>query len=117
MRDGTSSRREVLQSALVGGAVAMTTGHAAIASDAASTRPANAPPPSELDEATFVSLQAGMASGKYTSRKLVEHYLERLAAIDRQGPCLRQVIETNPDALAIAEQLDAERKTSGPRGP
>jgi amidase len=95
----------------------MTSGHAAIASDAPAGGSGHAPAPSEFDEATFASLQAGMASGKYTSRGLVEHYLERLAAVDRQGPCLRQVIETNPDAIAIAEALDAERKAKGPRGP
>src|SRR5262249_36248578 len=38
-------------------------------------------------------------------------------AFDRQGPALRSVIETNPDALAIADRLDAERKSKGPRGP
>jgi amidase len=119
MRDAPTSRREVLQSALISGAIAMTTGPAAAAtaSDAPSRAPAPAPPPSEFDEITIASLQAGMASGKYTSRGLVEHYLQRLEAIDRRGPCLRQVIETNPDALAAADALDAERKAKGPRGP
>src|SRR5947208_17025171 len=117
MRDAPTSRREVLQSALISGAIAMTTGHAVTASGAPSGAPGQAPPPSELDEVTISSLQAGMISGKYTSRVLVERYLERLAAIDHQGPGLRQVIETNPDALATADALDAERKARGPRGP
>src|SRR5439155_11715219 len=44
-------------------------------------------------------------------------YLSRIEAFDRQGPALRSVIETNPDALAIADRLDAERRSRGPRGP
>jgi len=58
-----------------------------------------------------------MASGQDTARSLVEKYLARIEAIDRQGPALRSVLETNPDALAIADRLDAERKSRGPRGP
>ena len=58
-----------------------------------------------------------MTSGRYTSRRLVELYLQRIAQIDAEGPRLRSVIETNPDALAIADALDAERKAKGPRGP
>ena len=52
-----------------------------------------------------------------TSRAAVERYLERIEAIDRSGPSLNSVIEINPDALAIADQLDQERRSGGPRGP
>jgi amidase len=58
-----------------------------------------------------------MQSGRETARSLVEKYLARIEAIDRQGPVLRSVIETNPDALMIADALDAERQARGPRGP
>src|SRR5262245_42563640 len=58
-----------------------------------------------------------MTTGLYTSHRLVQLYLQRIAQIDAAGPRLRAVIETNPDALAIADALDAERKTKGPRGP
>ena len=79
------------------------------------------PPPStpefELNELSVAQLQDGMTSGRYTSRRLVELYLQRIAQIDAEGPRLRSVIETNPDALAIADALDAERKAKGPRGP
>jgi amidase len=77
------------------------------------------PPPSgfELNELTVAQLQEGMTAGRYTSRRLVELYLQRIAAIDKAGPNLRALIETNPDALAIADALDAERKAKGPRGP
>ena len=50
-----------------------------------------------------------MASGERTARSVTEAYLARIAAIDRQGPTLRSVIETNPDALDIADALDRER--------
>ncbi len=74
-------------------------------------------PPFELDEATVADLQKRMAAGETSARRLAEAYLARIAALDRQGPELRSVIETNPEALAIADALDAERKAKGPRGP
>ena len=78
---------------------------------------ADAAPAAPLDEATIAQLQEGMASGRYTARGLVELYLRRIDEIDRSGPTLRSVIEVNPDALAIADALDAERRASGARGP
>ncbi len=71
----------------------------------------------ELDEITIAELQQGMESGKFTARSIAEKYLSRIEAIDRNGPTLRSVIETNPDALVIADALDKERKDKGPRGP
>jgi len=73
--------------------------------------------PPELEDATIAELQAGMASGKYTSRSITVVYLQRIEALDKKGPGLRSVLETNPDALAQAAALDAERKAKGPRGP
>ncbi|MGB4977103.1 MAG: amidase family protein, partial [Anaerolineae bacterium] len=70
-----------------------------------------------MHEMTIQELQARMAAGTLTSRGLVEMYLARIAAIDRQGPTLNAIIEINPDALAIAAALDAERRQSGARGP
>lgn len=61
----------------------------------------------ELIEATVVDLQSKMKSGRLTSRRLVEMYLERIKAIDVKT---RSVLELNPDALSIAEELDRERK-------
>jgi amidase len=75
------------------------------------------PTPFELDEVSIAQLQEGMASGRYTSRRLVELYTGRIDAIDRNGPALRAVIELNPDAVSIAESLDAERKAGKLRGP
>ena len=76
-----------------------------------------APPPFPLEEATAAELQAWMTDGRYTSRQLVEMYLRRIDEVDRSGPALHAVIEVNPDALSIADALDAERKAKGPRGP
>ena len=71
----------------------------------------------ELDEITISQLADGMSSGKYTARAIAEKYLARIEAIDRHGPALNSVIEINPDAIEIAEKLDAERKEKGARGP
>ncbi len=70
----------------------------------------------ELEEITIAELQDGMNSGKYTARSITEKYLARIEAVDSNGPAIRSVIETNPDALAIAEELDKERKAKGLRG-
>jgi amidase len=73
--------------------------------------------PFELDEITVDQLQQGMASGKWTARSITEEYLARIDSIDTNGPAIRSVIEMNPDALAIAEALDKQRKATGARGP
>lgn len=78
---------------------------------------ASAPAQFELEEKTMAALQDGMATGRYTARSLVEAYLQRIAAMDQGGPGLRSIIETNPDALVIADRLDAERKQGRVRGP
>jgi amidase len=78
----------------------------------------NAPTDSfELNEATIDELQKKMQLGKYTSRSITEMYLKRIEAIDKNGPKLNSVIELNPDALAIADAMDAERKAGKVRGP
>src|SRR6202048_963636 len=71
----------------------------------------------ELDEITIDDLQKAFQSGQYSSRSLSEKYLARIAEIDKAGPAINSIIEINPDALAIAEALDKERKAKGPRGP
>ncbi len=73
--------------------------------------------PFELDEISIQNLQDGMKSGRFTAYSIVEKYLARIEEIDKRGPAVNSVIELNPDALAIAEMLDKERKTKGPRGP
>ena len=68
----------------------------------------------ELEEATIASLQAAMSSRRATSRSITQAYLARIADIDKK---LNSVIELNPDALAIADAMDAERKAGRVRGP
>src|SRR5688572_15941087 len=92
---------------------------------AACSRPVPAPPsdtasrPSafELEELTIAELQRRLESGQETARSLAEQYIARIEAIDRRGPTLRSVLEINPDALAEADRLDAERKAGASRGP
>src|SRR5213596_1088442 len=68
----------------------------------------------ELEEATVAQLQDAMRTGARTSRSICTAYLARIAQLD---PQLHAVLETNPDALAIADRLDAERKANRVRGP
>ena len=70
-----------------------------------------------MDELTVVELQQEMATGALTAHGLAERYLERIDALDRQGPAIHSVIELNPQALSIAAALDDERRLKGPRGP
>jgi len=74
-------------------------------------------PPFELEEMTMAEMQRWMAAGRFTARYLVERYIERVEALDWEGPATRNVLELNPDALEIAERLDTERRSKGPRGP
>jgi amidase len=96
-------------------------GAAVLIGRASPARPATsepiAVPAFDLDETTVADLRRKLDSGELTARRLTEAYLDRIAALDRQGPELRSVIETNPEALPIADALDAERKARGPRGP
>ncbi|HEY0776472.1 MAG TPA: amidase [Gemmatirosa sp.] len=79
-----------------------------------------APPPFAFEEATVADLQRAMAGGRTTARALAAAYLARIEAIDRPGggrPGMAAVIEVNPDALAEAARLDAERAAGRVRGP
>ena len=73
--------------------------------------------PFDLEEATIADLQAGMSSGRMTSHSITQLYMARIEELDRKGPTLRHVLEINPDALAIADSLDRERKSGRVRGP
>jgi amidase len=110
-----AGRRRFLKLGLTAGAAAF----AGPAFAAGAGAPANVSEvkPFELDEVSLADLSAGLQSGKYTSRSLAEQYVSRIGEIDTNGPGLNSVIELNPDALALAESLDEERKSKGPRGP
>jgi amidase len=106
------NRRTFLQAGLLAGGVAL----ASPQSQSASPTPVPVKP-FELDEATVADLQAGMKSGKYTARSIAEKYLERIDEIDKRGQAINAIIEINPDALAIADGLDKERREKGARSP
>jgi amidase len=106
------SRRAFLeQGALLAAAALPSVGHIA-----------SAPSPSDpqstsLREMSIAQLQEGMHTGTLTSHGITRAYLQRIAALDRKGPTIRAILETNPDALRIAEHLDAERRAGHVRGP
>jgi amidase len=70
-----------------------------------------------LPEWTISDLQERMESGELTARRIAELYTERISEVDKSGPYINSVIEMNPDALEIADTLDAERKAGKVRGP
>lgn len=115
---GSVSRRGFLKSGIAGSVAAATLpAITAIERAVASPVPGAGIQPGELDEITIADLAEGMKSGKFTARSITEKYLARIESIDRKGPMINSVIELNPDALAIADSLDRERKEIGPRSP
>jgi hypothetical protein len=70
-----------------------------------------------IEDVTIAALQSAMQAGRLTAEALLDLYLERIQALDWNGPTLRAVQEINPDAHASAQALDAERRNKGPRGP
>ena len=71
----------------------------------------------ELEEVTLAELSESMASGALGSVDITRLYLQRIGALDRDGPRLRSLIEINPEAEELAERLDAERRSGRLRGP
>ena len=112
-------RRAFLQRGLAGGFVAAVAPVMGVEVIEARERLARLPelPAFELEEMTIAELQEGMKAAKYTAREIAEKYLTRIAALDKRGPAVNSVIEVNPDALALAEASDKERKAKGARGP
>ena len=83
----------------------------------ASAQGGAAPRESAIVERSIDQLQADMAAGRTTSAAITRAFLKRIAAMDRKGPALHAIIAVNPDALADARALDAERKAGRVRGP
>src|SRR5258705_6754861 len=78
---------------------------------------AQAPKPFEIVEATIDDIHMAMRAGRLTARQLVQGYLDRINAYDKQGPNINSVITVNPNALAEADRLDSAFRTSGLVGP
>jgi amidase len=70
-----------------------------------------------MEEFTIAQLRQQLDSGALTVRELTQSYLDRIAAVDRDGPSLNSVIELNPEALSEAATLDQERAEGRPLGP
>lgn len=105
-------RRSFIQLALAGAANTLVP-DAAMAARSGSRNPGGF----SVVEADVGQLQQLMARGQLSAQQLVTHYLARIRAIDMAGPTLKAVIELNPEARAIALELDRERKAKGARGP
>lgn len=108
MTTGKSNRREFLKMGAAGAA------SIAILKNMNAAEKAFADTPIQLTEATVSDLQNAMKSGKFSARMLTEAYLEQIKNLD---PKIHSVIEINPDALMIADQLDKERKKGKLRSP
>ncbi len=118
--EGTT-RRQVMAAAGALGAAAVAGSACAPSDRDADRRPGDGPAAQvgsfELEEVTIAELGRQMSEGERTSREITRLYLDRIEALDQQGPALRSVIETNPDALEIAQELDRERADGNVRGP
>ena len=79
--------------------------------------PEDRSPEFDVWEQSVTELAAALESGTATSQDLVAQYLARIEAYDQQGPALNAVVTINPDAMAIAASLDAERAAGSVRGP
>src|SRR6266478_6746615 len=69
------------------------------------------------EEATIADIHGAFKAKTLTCRALVQMYLDRIEAYDRKGPALNAIVVTNPDALKVAEALDARVEQSGFVGP
>jgi amidase len=104
----TISRRKFIGTSALGSAALLTGGLSSLVSRSTSAASAS------WIEATIPELQALMNSGALTSVQLTTNYLNQIATFNN---LLHAVIETNPDALAIAKKLDTERRSGRLRGP
>jgi amidase len=112
------SRRSFLKASGTAGAAGALAGAGTVANAAGAMAATDHDVPSfPFEEATIAELQAAMASGRLSSRRLTQAYLRRIRQIDLSGIQLNSVIEVNPDALDIARELDAERRQGKVRGP
>jgi amidase len=122
------SRRKLLRTTALGAATAALAPIFSAGRALAASKPESAPPKLfEFDEATITDLQRRMTAGEISAHSLTQAYLAKIDEIDdncsrtacekQKATGLNAVIELNPDALAIAGDLDKERKAKGPRGP
>ncbi len=85
--------------------------------DSPNTEPQTAKDPISFEEINSSELQKHYSEGTLSIEEVTQAYLDRIEAIDVQGPALNSIIQVNPDAMAIAQQLDEELKNGESRGP
>ena len=69
-----------------------------------------------FEKMTVVDLQKKYTDGTYTIEEITQKYLDRINAIENDGPRLNSIIQVNPDAIAIAQRLDQELSDGKSRG-
>jgi amidase len=115
---GDKSRRKFLKTGIAGSIAAVSVPSFSFAQKAINEMTSSfTSSPFDLDEITVDELNAGFKSGKYTVRSITEKYIQRIKEIDKSGPAINSIIQLNPDALKIADELDKELKEKGPRSP
>ena len=70
-----------------------------------------------VEESTIAQIHAAMKAGQLTCGGLVQQYLRRIEAYDKNGPAINAIVLVNPDVLAEADELDSRFTRSGPVGP
>jgi amidase len=75
------------------------------------------PPPFEVEEATISQVHDAMKAGRLTCRALVDQYLKRIDAYDKNGPAINAIVLLNPDVEKQADELDRRFAQSGLTGP
>src|SRR5437763_458741 len=78
---------------------------------------AQQPAPFQLEETTIAQIESAIRGGSLTCRALVDRYLARIEAYDKQGPSLNAIVLVNPEAAKAADDLDRRFRQSGPVGP
>ena len=110
-------RRSFIQLTALGTAVPLISLNSCVSDNSSEDKELRGSSKFVLEEVTVSDLQKSMENGEYTSRKICELYLERIKEIDQADGGLKSVLELNPDALSIADNLDKERDAGKVRGP
>ena len=84
---------------------------------AAAILPAQTPSAFDVEEATIAQVHAAMRAGHLTCRGLVDAYLRRIEAYDKNGPAINAIVMINPDAIKEADEADRRFAQSGPTKP
>jgi len=115
--DRSISRRGFFERTAKGGAMLIAGGALSGFAGACRVPLSRKPARFALEELTIAELQERMRAGKLSARSITKLYLARIAQNDKRGPSVNAIIEINPDALAIADSLDKERRRNRVRGP